>query len=328
MVSLIVAATWPLPSCAARREFRVFFPYRAKIELHSIPVLTIAVSLLCIAVFSAQVRNVHKRQKAALAHCEQETDRTFQQALRRVTGWDDPRTCAMLMLALTNAKDERAELTRIGDKLGSDPRIGERRRSADDEQLLLDSSRTFRMGVPSDLTARLAYPPDSWNPLRMLSASVAHASWSHVLGNLLFFYAFAATIEILLGPVLYLGVLVALALGTHTLYSVATLADPNALPTVGLSAVVMGMIALLVYFIPHARISCFLWLVVFYRRFALPAWLLASWYIGWDLYMMLSRGNTRVNLIGHLAGAALGFAIGATLFRQKRHWAQELVEEA
>jgi membrane associated rhomboid family serine protease len=49
----------------------------------------------------------------------------------------------------------------------------------------------------------------------MLSAAVAHASWSHLIGNLIFFFAFAATIEILLGPLLYIGVLVILALGTH-----------------------------------------------------------------------------------------------------------------
>ncbi|MCC2677254.1 MAG: hypothetical protein K0R58_4201, partial [Ramlibacter sp.] len=35
------------------------------------------------------------------------------------------------------------------------------------------------------------------------------------MGNL-FFFAFAATIEILIGPFLYLVVLIALALGTHS----------------------------------------------------------------------------------------------------------------
>jgi len=102
----------------------------------------------------------------------------------------------------------------------------------------------------------------------------------------------------------------------------------QALPTVGLSGVVMGMIALFVFFIPWARISCFLWLIVFYRRFALPAWLLASWYIGWDVYALFTReGSTGVNLVAHLSGAAIGFLLGVTFFRQKRHWAQELVEE-
>ena len=305
----------------------MFFPYRAKIALHRIPVLTIVVSLLCIAVFTAQWNNMRARDHAALAHCKNETARGFQEALRRVTGSDDVHTCATLMLNLADAKDERAELLRTEEDVGSRLRASDRRIAEYYEQLLLDSYASFRLTVPGDLSARLAYPPDSWNPLRMLSATVAHASWGHLASNLLFFYAFAATIEILLGPLLYLAVLTMLALGTHIAYSMATLHNADALPTVGLSGVVMGMIALLVYFIPRARISCVLWIVVFFRRFSVPAWLLASCFIGLDLYTMLSGEQTGVNLVGHLSGAALGFGIGATVFRRKRHWARELVEE-
>src|SRR6185295_3821689 len=123
----------------------------------------------------------------------------------------------------------------IIERLGTGSRLGDQRLAAYYEQTLLDSFHSFRRSAPANLTARLAYPPDSWNPLRMLSASVAHASWSHVIGNLLFFFAFAATIEILLGPLLYLAVLAVLALGTHTVYSVALLHSAEALPTVGLS---------------------------------------------------------------------------------------------
>jgi membrane associated rhomboid family serine protease len=306
----------------------VFFPYRAKIELHRLPVFTILVSVLCIGIFAAQSSNRHALQEAAVEHCEQEDGRAFLQALRRVAGSDDPRTCTMLMLALADSKDERVGLSQIIERLGSAGRLGDQRLAAYYERALLDSYGSFRRHAPSNLTVRLSYPPDSWNPLRMLSAAVAHASWSHVIGNLIFFYAFAATIEILLGPLLYLAVLVVLALGTHAVYSIAMMHDAQALPTVGLSGVVMGMIALFVYFIPQARISCFLWLVVFYRRFALPAWLLATWYIGWDVYTMFTtQGKTGVNLVAHLSGAALGFGIGAVFFRQKRHWAQDLVEE-
>jgi membrane associated rhomboid family serine protease len=306
----------------------VFFPYRAKIELHRVPVLTILVSLLCIGIFAAQSSNGRALHEAASEYCEHEHGRGFLQALRRIAGSDDSRTCTMLMLTLANSRDEKAELARIIQRFGSAERLGDQRLATYYEQSLLDAYRSFRAGAPANLTARLAYSPDSWNPLRMLSAAVAHGSWSHVIGNLIFFYAFAATIEILLGPALYLAVLVVLALGTHSVYSLAMMHNPQALPTVGLSGVVMGMIALFVYFIPQARISCFLWLIFFYRRFALPAWLLASWYIGWDLYTMFTRGgNTGVNLVAHLSGAALGFAIGAIFFRAKRHWAQELVEE-
>lgn len=306
----------------------MFFPYRAQIVLHRIPVLTILISLLCIGVFIAQSSSDRAFKDAALKHCEHETGRGFTQALRRVAGSDDARTCTALMLTLANSSDERAALGRIIERLGAGSRLGDQRLATYYEQTLLDSFHSFRRDAPTNLTARLAYPPDSWNPMRMLSAAVAHASWSHLIGNLVFFFAFAATIEILLGPLLYIGVLVILALGTHSVYSLAMMHNALALPTVGLSGVVMGMIALFVYFIPHARISCLLWFVFFYYRFAVPAWLLATWYVGWDLYAIFTtEGRGGVNLVAHLSGAALGLLLGTTFFRQKRHWAQELVEE-
>ena len=303
----------------------MFFPYRACIALHSVPVLTVLVCVLCLGVYAAQSRNQDALYQAASEHCERESGRRFALALRQIAGTDEPQVCAALMLALYHARDQKAELTRITQRArGTDERL-----AASYEQALLQSYASFELSAPQSLTARLWYPPDSWNPLRMLTAAVAHGSWSHVIGNLFFFYAFAATIEILLGPFLYLGLLIVLALGTHVVYSLAMMGNAQALPTVGLSGVVMGMIALFVFFIPWARVKCILWLVVFYRRFAVPAWLLATWYIGWDIYALYSKaGNPGVNLVAHVSGAAIGFLVGVIFFRAKRHWAQELVEEA
>jgi hypothetical protein len=70
----------------------VFFPYRAKIELHRVPVLTILVSLLCIGIFAAQSSNRGALNQAAVEYCEHEHGRGFLQALRRITGSDDSRT--------------------------------------------------------------------------------------------------------------------------------------------------------------------------------------------------------------------------------------------
>lgn len=304
----------------------MFFPYRARIALFHLPVLTIFVCALCFAVFTAQYSNQRALHESASAFCEREHDATFLRALHWLGGTSHPALCAELMLRLYHARDEKTQLAGLVQR-GASPRVTGAL-AAHYEETLLDTYAAFRLEAPASLTARLWYPADSWNPLRMLTASVAHGSWAHLVGNLFFFYAFAATIEILVGPVLYLAVLVVLALGTHSVYSLAMLQNVQALPTVGLSGIVMGMIALFVFFIPRARISCFLWLVVFYRRFAVPAWLLAAWFIGWDLYTELTgAANPRVNAVAHLSGAGIGFLLGMTLFSKKRHWAQELVED-
>lgn len=306
----------------------MFFPYRARIALDRFPLLTVLVCLLCIGVFTAQFNNQRALHRAAAEFCERETVLTFLHALKRISGSAEPWVCSALMLRLYHTRDDKAEIARLLQHAGGTAGIADARLASYDEQALLETYRTFRRSAPVDLTARLWYAPDSWNPIRMVSAAVAHGSWGHVIGNLFFFYAFAAAVEILVGPFLYVGILIVLALGTHSVYSLAMMQDPQALPTVGLSGVVMGIMALFVFFIPRARISCFLWLVVFFRRFALPAWLLAGWYIGWDVYAELTgAGSPGVNLVAHLSGAAIGFILGVIFFREKRHWAQELVQE-
>lgn len=305
----------------------MFFPYRARIALFHIPVVTVLVCLLCIGIFTAQYTNQRAMFRAAGEFCEREDGAMFLRALRWIGGSSDPAVCAQLMVRLYHARDDKADLAALVQRFGDRQGMAAGALAPHYEEALLDTYRTFRLTAPPNLTARLWYPPESWNPVRMITAAFAHGGWAHVIGNLFFFYAFAATIEILLGPILYIFVLIVLALGTHSVYSLTMMQNAQALPTVGLSGVVMGMIALFVFFIPQARISCFLWLVWFYRRFAVPAWLLAAWFIGWDLYSQFSGGKAGVNVVAHLSGAAIGFALGVTLFRQKRHWAQELVEE-
>lgn len=304
----------------------MFFPYRARITLFHTPLVTVLVCALCFAIFTAQYANQRALHHSAVQFCEGESDGTFLRALKWLGGTDEPWLCAQLMLRLYHARDEKAQLSALTENPANTNIRGAL--ASHYEEALFDTYRTFRLQAPPLLTARLWYPPESWNPLRMLTASVSHGSWAHLMGNLFFFYAFAATIEILLGPILYVAVLVVLAIGTHSVYSLTMMGNASALPTVGLSGIVMGMIALFVYFIPQARISCFLWLVVFYRRFAVPAWILAAWFIGWDLYTELKgAADSRVNVIAHLSGAAIGFLLGFTVFRKKRHWAQELVED-
>ena len=303
----------------------MFFPYRARIKLFHVPWITILVSVLCVWIYWAQYNNQRAIWRAAGEFCEAENNPTFLRALHWIGGSSDPSVCMQVMLKLYHGSDDRADMAALAKQRGN-PAIATGALATHYEESLLDTYRSFQARAPSNLTARLWYTPGSGNPVRMVTAAFAHGSWGHVIGNLIFFFAFAATIEILLGPILFLAVFIAFALGTHTVYSLA-IGKAQALPTVGLSGVVMGMIALFVYFIPQARISCFVWLVVFYRRFAIPAWLLAAWFIGWDIYSQVSGGKAGVNLIAHLAGAALGFLLGFTLFRGKRHWAQELVED-
>jgi len=303
-----------------------FFPYRALIALHRIPVVTILICLLCIGVFIAQDNNKRTIIKRTEAFCTGDLSVGLRQALAQFK--DAPsrtHACAQVMLAIHVAPDRDAVIDKIAAEMGKTPGVTNADLTGYYRDILKQEYRQFH--APPYLTAKLQYPPQSWNPIRMLTAAVSHGSWMHLIGNLFFFYVFAATVELLLGPILYILLLGGLALGTHVVYSLSTMGNPDALPTLGLSGVVMGTIALFTYFLPRVRIRCFLWILIFFRRFALPAWLIAIWFIGVDAYTAISHGTGGpINLVAHLAGAALALTVGLLVFREKRHWAQELVE--
>jgi membrane associated rhomboid family serine protease len=188
------------------------------------------------------------------------------------------------------------------------------------QSVIAERYRDFQRRVPTYNTQQLWYQPRSWSVWHMITAAFAHASWSHIVGNLFFFIAFAVTVEVIIGPLLFAAVILSLAIGTHTFYSLAMLGTAQPLPTVGLSGVVMGVMALFAFFLPHGRIKCFFWFLVYFRVFAVPAWLLFAWYAGWDTYELLVTPDQRsgVNLVAHVSGAAIGYLVGVAFFRSHR----------
>ncbi|MDH3468793.1 MAG: rhomboid family intramembrane serine protease, partial [Gammaproteobacteria bacterium] len=184
---------------------------------------------------------------------------------------------------------------------------------------------TYRWAVPPLKTKQLWYHPGSWDPVTMLTANFAHGGWDHVIGNLVFFFAFATAVELIVGSLSFAIVVLLMSFGTSISYSLAMASASDPLPTVGLSGVVMGMMALLTYLWPTGKIRCFWWFLIRFGTVAVPAWLLALWYIGFDVYHLLSEEEMgAVNLVAHVSGALIGLLLGMTWFRRRKRTVHEI----
>ncbi len=87
--------------------------------------------------------------------------------------------------------------------------------------------------------------------------------------------------------------------------------------TLGLSGVVMGMMGLFAYLLPKGKIRCYYWVVIFFGSVAIPAWALALWYIGGDIYTLFANTNHGVvNVMAHVTGGIAGYLFGI-IFLQK-----------
>jgi membrane associated rhomboid family serine protease len=298
----------------------LFIPYKFDLSLSRIPYLTILVCLLCTGIYAQQYRNEAEFERKSIYYCSHNLSTVEQMAMKKTFGDASPYACLDLMYELEMSDDPQSVIA--GYAAGSEKFAGF---SAEDSRLyiegfLLQQYEGYKAAVPELKTKALWYVPDSWNPVTMVTSTFAHGSWDHLVGNLVFFYAFAAAVELIIGSLMFFAVIMTMVFGTNVAYSLAMLSSANPLPTVGLSGVVMGMIAMLTYFLPTAKIRCFYWIFIRVGTIAVSAFILATIYIGLDVYTLLTKDDLGgVNLIAHVSGAALGFLLGFAFFRtQKR----------
>ena len=298
----------------------LFIPYKFDLSLTRIPWLTILICIVCTGIYTQQYRNEIDFERKSMMYCSRGLTNVEQMAMEKTFGDASPYTCLDLMFELELAPDPERVI--LGYAARAEKFAGF---NAEDSQYFIENFlneryRGYKANVPELKTKALWYVPDSWNPVTMVTSTFSHGSWDHLVGNLLFFYAFAAAVELIIGSLMFFAVIIAMAFGTNVAYSLAMMSAPNPLPTVGLSGVVMGMIAMLTYFLPTAKIRCFYWILIRFGTVAVSAFVLALVFIGIDVYTLITQDDLGgVNLIAHVSGAALGFLLGFLFFRtQKR----------
>ncbi len=177
--------------------------------------------------------------------------------------------------------------------------------------VLTESSKRFLRAVPNTLTDRLHFDPNHTSLLATLTSAFSHADVWHLLSNLVFFFAFAASVEVITGYLYYFGLFLLSAIGTDYAYAYSVRGLEVALPTIGLSGVVMAMMGFLAVVQPTLRIRCFFWFLLFIRRFGVPAAAIAALYVIENIYDYKHRDpDDVVNYVAHISGAAIGIAMG------------------
>ena len=301
----------------------MFLPYRTDLEFNRVPVITLLVCSLCIIIFIRQLQSDSSVVSSAQRYCEQDHPRQFWLTLKKLTGNDAADACPAIFAGIYSTANPNKVILNLAERAAPwDLMTPTESRDYTAEQLR-NAFDEFKQDVRPSLTSKLEYNPATFNLWHMITAAFAHGSWSHLIGNLIFFYAFATAVEIILGSTQFALIILLLAVGTHSVYAVSQHMAHSATPTLGLSGVVMGIIGLFVYLIPNANIRSLLWILVFWRVLRVPAWLLAVWYVGWDVYdLMHSDGSSNVNFVAHISGAALVYLTGMLFFKERKEWAQ------
>ena len=175
--------------------------------------------------------------------------------------------------------------------------------------------------VPADITSGRHW-------ITILTAMFMHGSWSHIIGNMIFLWAFGPEVEDLMGRGRYLAFY--LLGGLVAALAQIAAAPGSTVPNLGASGAIAAVMGAFLVTFPQDRIRSLLVIFVFVRVTYIPAVLL----IGvWGLIQFLSLGaiaaqpsSGGVAYAAHVGGFIFG-AVAARLFARgggnpKWEWAR------
>jgi len=148
--------------------------------------------------------------------------------------------------------------------------------------------------------------------ITILTAMFLHGSWSHIIGNMIFLWAFAPEIEDAMGPVRY--IIFYLAGGLIAMLAQVA-ADPHStVPNLGASGAIAAVMGAFIVTYPRDQIKAVLFILVFARITFIPAALLIGF---WFLTQLVHAGavaHTQTGGVAYLAHVG-GFIFGAVTGR-------------
>src|SRR5208282_211337 len=163
--------------------------------------------------------------------------------------------------------------------------------------------------------------------ITLLTAMFMHASWSHIIGNMIFLWAFAPEIEDAMGPGRYL---VFYIVGGLVAMLAQVAASPHStVPNPGASGAIAAVMGAFLITYPRDRIRTALVLFVFVRITFIPAALLIGF---WFLTQLFNAGAVAqvqtggVAYLAHIGGFIFG-AVTARLFEDPRRIALQRTTE-
>ena len=148
--------------------------------------------------------------------------------------------------------------------------------------------------------------------ITILTAMFMHGSWSHIIGNMIFLWAFAPEIEDAMGPLRYL--IFYLAGGVVAMLAQVAAAPHSTVPNLGASGAIAAVMGAFIVTYPRDQIKSVLFIFVFFKVTYIPAALLIGFWFLSQLWHAGAVAQTQTGGVAYLAHVG-GFIFGAALGR-------------
>lgn len=120
----------------------------------------------------------------------------------------------------------------------------------------------------------------------VITSMFLHGGWMHLAGNMLFLWIFGDNLEEEMGHFGFLAFYLAGGVAAAGLQAVADLS--SVVPMVGASGAIAGVMGGYLLLFPRAKVDVLFIFLVFFRIFALPAWIILGLWFGIQIFSGLN----------------------------------------
>ena len=161
--------------------------------------------------------------------------------------------------------------------------------------------------------------------LTLVSSTFLHAGILHLAGNMLFLWIFGDNLEDEMGHGGFLLFYLLAGIGAGLAQWISEPWSP--IPTVGASGAIAGVMGAYLLFFPRAKVDVLLILIVFFRIFPIPAWIVLAVWFGLQVFqgVGVSAADGGVAYWAHAGGFVAGFLLALPLWLREggpRFWSR------
>ena len=185
------------------------------------------------------------------------------------------------------------------------------------ELLLDDYSRNHFMTLYGVVPAHLRLQS-------LLTSMFLHGGWSHIIGNMLFLWAFGKSLEDAMGHSKFLGFY--LSCGVLSALVHIAINFYSRVPTVGASGAIAGVMGAYLLKFPRANIRTLVFVLVFVTTADIPAaFILGYWFLiqlssGYGSIAHTSVSEAGVAWFAHIGGFVAGMVLVKLMGTRDRHY--------
>lgn len=146
-----------------------------------------------------------------------------------------------------------------------------------------------------------------YSPATAVTHMFLHDGWMHLAGNMLFLWIFGDNLEDELGHLMFALFYLACGFAAAGLQIAAD--TTSGVPMIGASGAIAGVLGGYLVLYPRARVDVLFIFVIFFRIFAIPAWIVLGVWFGLQLFNSFGNPGDGVAYLAHVGGFIGGAAL-------------------